>query len=120
MKAVWDKQIIGIDPWNLLGLVLVTGMIMVVPFDVWAADNPFKTLCDRVDTAWNTGRKIVYIMGGIGALSLGVLAFFGRFQWSRFFALLGGLFIIAIFDQILSFTGTDGGFTSSGQLGCSG
>ncbi len=109
-----------INYWNLLCIVLLAAFAMVVPVDVWAqnASQPFDTLCARVSTAWEVGRKIVYIIGGVAALSLGVLAFFGRFKWTTFFALVGGLFIIAIFDQILNYTGTSGQFKADSNLKC--
>lgn len=90
--------------------MLALAVVMVVPIDVLAATtgDPFKPLCDRVRTAWVEGRKIVYIIAGIATLSLGVMAFFGRFGWSKFFAMLGGLFIISFIDQIMSFAGVVG------------
>jgi type IV secretory pathway VirB2 component (pilin) len=107
-----------INYWQILTAVLVAAAALVVPVDVWAAGgDPFDTLCDRVQGAWDGGRKIVYIIGGIAALTLGVLAFFGRFKWTTFFALVGGIFLIAIFDQVLQYAGA-GGTYAENDIGC--
>lgn len=109
-----------INYWRILTVVLLAAAALVIPMDVWAGPDvgAFNKLNERVCSGWEEGRKIVYIIGGVAALSLGVLAFFGRFKWTTFFALVGGLFMIAIFDQILKFAGvtvgTDCGSLNSG------
>jgi hypothetical protein len=61
-----------------------------------------------INTGFNQTRNIVYGVGGIGAIGLGALAFFGRFQWAWFWALIGGLSLIALVDLgITTLTGTD-------------
>jgi hypothetical protein len=40
-------------------------------------------------------QKIVFGIAGLGAVALGALAFFGRFTWSWFFGLIGGLVLIS-------------------------
>lgn len=100
--------------------MVLAAMIVLLPTELWAAGNdPFAALCSRVNSAWVEGRKIAYIIGGIGTLSLGVMAFFGRFAWSKFFAMLGGLFIISFFSEIMIFVGTGPTGMSNGS-GCSG
>jgi hypothetical protein len=44
-------------------------------------------------SAW--AQKIVFGIAGLGAVALGALAFFGRFTWSWFFGLIGGLLLIS-------------------------
>lgn len=62
-----------------------------------------ETLADN--TVGRT-QQVVYGLGGLGAIALGALAFFGRFQWSWFFGLVGGLALIAGVQQGLEyFTG---------------
>ncbi len=39
-------------------------------------------------------QKVVFGVAGLGAIALGALAFFGRFTWSWFFGLIGGLVLI--------------------------
>ncbi len=69
---------------------------------------------DLIDNATslttNTARNLkagIYGLGGIGAMALGVLAFMGRFQWTWFFGILGGLAMIAGFDQAITYMGGD-------------
>ena len=108
-----------INYWRILSVIMFAAAALVIPVDVWASGSvdatAFDRLNQRVCTGWEEGRKIVYIIGGVAALSLGVLAFFGRFKWTTFFALVGGLFMIAIFDQILRFAGVTTG-TECGSL----
>ena len=49
------------------------------------------------DTA-STSRTVAYGAGGLGAVALGALAFFGRFQWGWFFGLIGGLVLITLYN----------------------
>jgi len=101
--------------WQILGLVLVAAVAIMAPDMAWADAAPFTSLKSRVCDTWTNGKSIVYVIGGIAALTLGVLAFFGRFKWTTFFALVGGIFLIAIFDQILSFASQGG---SAASISC--
>lgn len=98
-------------------IVILAGAAMIVPMDVWAND-PFAPLCDRLGEAYVSSRKIVYVIAGIATLSLGTLAFFGRFKWTTFFAMVGGLFMISIFDQILGFATQAPGANAGPVNGC--
>jgi hypothetical protein len=51
-----------------------------------------------VGDATEASRKISYGIGGLGAVALGALAFFGRFQWGWFFGLIGGLALIGLYN----------------------
>jgi hypothetical protein len=48
--------------------------------------------------ATSASRPIAYGIGGLGAVALGALAFFGRFQWGWFFGLVGGLAMIGLYN----------------------
>ena len=105
--------------WRWMGLALLVAFVTIMPVDVWAAgDDPFKPLCERIGTAWVEGRKIVYIIAGVATLSLGVMAFFGRFSWGKFFAMLGGLFIISFFTEVLKFAGVGATDLSGNSVTC--
>ena len=106
------NNIANLNIWRLLGWMMAVAVITVLPINGWAADNPFSTLCSRINETYTNGRQIVYVIAGIATLSLGVLAFFGRFRWTTFFAMVGGIFVIAIFDQILGFA-SNGAVTSA-------
>jgi hypothetical protein len=43
----------------------------------------------------NRATPVAYGLAGLGVMGLGTLAIFGRFQWRWFFAIVGGLVIIA-------------------------
>lgn len=51
-----------------------------------------------VGDATQASRTISYGIGGLGAVALGALAFFGRFQWGWFFGLVGGLALIGLYN----------------------
>ena len=51
-----------------------------------------------VGDATKASRTISYGIGGLGAVALGALAFFGRFQWGWFFGLVGGLVMITLYN----------------------
>jgi hypothetical protein len=51
-----------------------------------------------VGDATSASRTISYGIGGLGAVALGALAFFGRFQWGWFFGLIGGLALIGLYN----------------------
>jgi hypothetical protein len=65
------------------------------------------------DSTVGRTQQVIYGMGGLGAIALGALAFFGRFQWSWFFGLVGGLVLIAGLQQgIQYFTGNEDTFAA--------
>ena len=72
------------------------------------AGDLFKNTEELADNTVGRTQQVVYGLGGLGAIALGALAFFGRFQWSWFFGLIGGLAMIAGLQQgIQYFTGDD-------------
>ncbi len=93
--------------WRIVAFGVIAAAVLLLPQEVLA--DPFASAQEKVSDAWTEGKKIVYIIGGVGALALGVLAFFGRFKWATFFALVGGIFMIAIFAEILTYLGGEGG-----------
>lgn len=62
----------------------------------------------RVEEIWDVMRSTIYVVAAIGLGVLGVFAFFGRFKWGHFFALAGGVFLVAVADQLISWLGGDG------------
>ncbi len=108
------------DMFRTVLACLLTAAILLIPQDVWAAGassaDPFASLREKTLDAYLQGRRIAYVISGLGALSIGVGAFFGRFKWSTFFALMGGLFMISIFEQIVHWLGvTSTPFSPSGS-----
>lgn len=64
--------------------------------------------CGRLYEVYEAARNGVYIVGGIGLIVLAIFAFFGRFKWTHLFALAGGIFLVAITDQLIMWLGGDG------------
>ena len=72
------------------------------------ANNQGSLISNATQLSTNTARNLktgIYGLGGMGAMALGVLAFMGRFQWTWFFGILGGLALIAGFDQGIEYFG---------------
>ena len=55
----------------------------------------FTQTATILDNTLSNAELLTYGMGGLGAIGLGVMAFFGKFQWTWFFGLVGGLVLIA-------------------------
>ena len=67
-----------------------------------SANNITTEVSGVVGDATNASRTISYGIGGLGAVALGALAFFGRFQWGWFFGLIGGLAMIGLYNVAAS------------------
>ena len=75
------------------------------------AQNITKEVSGVVGDATSASRTISYGIGGLGAVALGALAFFGRFQWGWFFGLIGGLAMIGLYNVAVN------NLTGGGDLG---
>lgn len=95
---------------TLMGLAIVVGLSLSFSHKSYAQANGdyFNDIQDGTSNGKlftvgeslakkTVGRaqQVVYGIGGLGAIALGALAFFGRFTWSWFFGLVGGLVLIA-------------------------
>lgn len=58
----------------------------------------------------------IYIGAAIGLIIMAALAFVGRFGWTRFLSICGGVFIVAMADELFTLltNGTAGGTALSG------
>ncbi len=74
----------------------------------------FKSTEKLVDNTVQRSQVVVYGIGGLGAIALGALAFFGRFTWSWFLGLIGGLVLIAASQLGIGYiTGSEKAFTGT-------
>jgi type IV secretory pathway VirB2 component (pilin) len=55
----------------------------------------FKNSGKLVDNTLSNTEAITYGIAALGIIGLGIMAFFGRFQWSWFFTLIAGLVLVA-------------------------
>jgi hypothetical protein len=62
--------------------------------DVDGSTQGFTKGADLARRTSAYAQKVVFGVAGLGAIALGALAFFGRFTWSWFFGLIGGLVLI--------------------------
>jgi hypothetical protein len=69
-----------------------------------------------VENAAGFTQRIIYAVGFFGALALGTLAFFGKFNWTWLIGLIGGLVLIAVFDLGLGFIAGYNAYDSSNQM----
>ncbi|MGE0252230.1 MAG: hypothetical protein AB7G80_06380 [Dongiaceae bacterium] len=73
-----------------------------------AEANPFDELQTLAADAFRQGRTLIYVVGGIAALGLAVLAFFGKVRWVWFFSLIAGIACVAIMDIIFNYLTIEG------------
>lgn len=63
----------------------------------------FKWLTGKTAVVYQYFRQFAFVAAGIGAFALIIMAFFGKFKWTTFFSLIGGLIVIAGLKGILEF-----------------
>jgi len=90
-----------------LWMVMITAVVTMFPELAFAQTDVFTTVESKLETGYDAFRKYVFIIGGAGALVLGIFAFFGTFKWMWFFALLGGLAVVGLLGEIIDFIVVD-------------
>ncbi|MHA1539596.1 MAG: hypothetical protein ACTSXQ_03880 [Alphaproteobacteria bacterium] len=68
-----------------------------------ARSTVFRVAQRRSDVAHTWARMMFYIGAGCGLCVLVVMAAVGKWQWSWFFMIVGGLFVIAGFQALINF-----------------
>ncbi len=109
MKHLIDNQHTYV---NALTVMLVAAIAILFPEFAVADNTVFNKVEDKMESGFDQTRRIIYIIGGLGAIGLGIGAFFGKFKWGWFFSLLGGLAVIALIIEGINFIVTD---TSGGD-----
>ena len=85
----------------VLTLMLTFAVMALFPF---TADATFLTTAtQKISQVHQAAIGIVYTIGGLGLIVLAIFAFFGRFKWTYFFALAGGIFLVAVTNQLIVF-----------------
>ncbi|MGE0252229.1 MAG: hypothetical protein AB7G80_06385 [Dongiaceae bacterium] len=103
--------------WAILFAVVLAVVILFPGSEAWAQGSPFQALQTKTSDAFRQSRNLIYVVGGIAALGLGVLAFFGKFRWIWFFSLVAGIACVAIIDQIFNYATIQGTGAGTGLSG---
>lgn len=89
---------------SFMGLALMLTLAMVFSLAPDIANATILTTAQtKICQVYQTAKNIVFIIGGLGLIVLAIFAFFGRFKWTHFFALAGGIFLVAMTTQFLAF-----------------
>ena len=78
-----------------------------------ALANVWQTLQSKASEGFVNTRNLVFLLGGFGIIGLAVMAFFGRFQFKWFAALIGGMVLLAVTGSIIEYVTTD---SASGSI----
>ena len=92
--------------FSILALALVAG-IMLWSGDALAANEAWTIAINKVTEAFQYSRKMIFIIGGFGLITLAFFAIFGKIQWKWFAALCVGLGIVAIAGYVIDYVTVD-------------
>ncbi len=79
----------------IVGLVFFCGDAM--------ADGIFSSATKKAAEAFESTKKIIFIVGGFGLIVIALAAIFGKMKWSTFVFLLIGLAIVAAAGAIVEY-----------------
>jgi len=100
----------GLLPWVVGGAVaMATGEA--------SAQALFGSAAQRLCEAYQFGKGIIYAVAGIGVLILGAFAMLGRFDFAKFFAVAGGIFLAGSAEQLIGMLGGSAGGCGGGMAG---
>jgi hypothetical protein len=92
------RGLLPLLPWGVGGAVaMATGEA--------SAEALFGSASQRLCEAYQFGKGIIYVVAGIGVLILGAFAMLGRFDFSKFFAVAGGIFLAGSAEQLIGMLG---------------
>jgi len=109
------------------GVRLVRGLLPMLPWAVGSAvamatgdafaQALFGSAAQRLCEAYRFGKGIIYVVAGIGVLILGAFAMLGRFDFAKFFAVAGGIFLAGSAEQLIGLLGGSAGGCGGGIAG---
>lgn len=91
--------------WSLLAIAAAAAVLIGLPSDAFA-QGILSAGIQRINTVQQYAVSATFSLGTIGLVVLGVFAFFGRFKWTHFFSLAGGMFLVTMATQLFSFIAT--------------
>lgn len=71
------------------------------PANAIGSTEVFDKLETKICEIYSATRRVVFGLGGLSGISLGVLSFFGMFRWSKFFVLAAGLMVVNLADMVV-------------------
>ena len=86
--------------FSILAVALIAGIMM------WSGDalaDAWDIAFGKVTAVFQNSRKMIFIIGGFGLITLAFMAIFGKIQWKWFAALCVGLGIVAIAGYIIDY-----------------
>lgn len=86
---------------SVLIATLVVACVIAVAADPAYADF-LGTAESKIQQLYESMKRVVFIVGAIGIIVLAVFAFFGRFKWTTFFMIAGGIFLVGITSQLIA------------------
>ena len=111
---------------------LAQGLLPLLPWTIGSAvamttgeasaQALFGSAAQRLCEVYQFGKGIIYTVAGIGILILGAFAMLGRFDFAKFFAVAGGIFLAGSAEQLIgmlggSSSGCGGGMSWGGGIG---
>ncbi len=86
-------------------MVFFLGFSMIEISYVNANNNEavFDQAEEKALNAFERVKKIILILGAFGILTLAVMAFFGRFNVMWFVSLIGGMILVLLVGQIITY-----------------
>ena len=109
-------------------LFTMLAMAMVAGVMLWAGDacadtttgsSAWNIALGKVLEAFQYSRKMIFIVGGFGLVTLAFFAIFGKIRWNWFAALCIGLGIVAIAGYIIEYV-TEDSASKNTAMGASG
>lgn len=67
-----------------------------------------QTGANKVLEIYRTAVSVIYVIGGLGIIVMAIFAFAGRFKWTHFFSIAGGIFLVAVTNELIMWLGGSG------------
>lgn len=111
------KKTISLKNKNLiLQFFLFSFILLSAPLHASGGDSFLTSGLAIIIETYEQAKTSIYFVTGIAIIVLAVLAFFGRFGWTKFFSICGGVFLVAMTDELMSFLYMNSSGTSSAGL----
>ncbi|MGE0252228.1 MAG: hypothetical protein AB7G80_06390 [Dongiaceae bacterium] len=108
LRKTFKINVLGSSPTASFYALVAAALVLLVPSSLWAqvgagGASPFARLDEQANRAFCEARQLVYVMGGMGSLGVGTMAFFGRFSWKWFFSVISAIAILSLTEQFINY-----------------